>query len=91
MKPLTVKVLKRAGRGDRGQITVRHKNSGLRRNLKKIFFKLGIFKPFGLCVGVNYDSLRSARVALIKYAAGFYTYVLATQGVFFGRFVKFVS
>jgi len=77
LKPLK----KRAGRNNRGKITVRHRGGGAKRRLRVIDFrrdKLGI--P-GKVAAIEYDPNRSARIALIHYADGEKRYILAPVGI----------
>ncbi len=80
-----VKVLKkRAGRNNRGRITVRHKGGGARRLYRLIDFKQKKMDIAGTVKALEYDPNRTAFIALIKYEDGSKAYRLAPQGLKIG-------
>ncbi|MCQ2508260.1 MAG: 50S ribosomal protein L2 [Dorea sp.] len=86
-KSLVVSLKKNAGRNNQGKITVRHHGGGSRRKYRIIDtkrFKDGI--P-GKVAAIEYDPNRSANIALINYADGEKTYILAPEGLKVGMVV----
>ncbi len=70
--------LKRTGgRGERGNITTRHKGGGHRRRYRVIDFKRNKLDVPGKVAAIEYDPNRSSRIALIHYADGDKAYILA--------------
>ena len=80
-KSLTVSLKKNAGRNNQGKITVRHRGGGSRRKYRIIDFKRYKDGVPGTVVGIEYDPNRSANIALISYADGEKTYILAPEGL----------
>lgn len=80
-KSLLLPVKKRAGRNNRGVITVRHRGGGPKRRLRIIDFKRDKLGVPGKVAAVEYDPNRSARIALIHYADGEKRYILAPLGL----------
>jgi len=71
---------KKGGRNNQGRITVRHRGGGHRRHLRIVDFKEN--KPLpGKVIAIEYDPVRSARLALVQYPDGEKRYVLATAGM----------
>jgi large subunit ribosomal protein L2 len=80
-KSLTTSLKKNAGRNNQGKITVRHQGGGNRRKYRVIDFKR---KKDGIpakVIGIEYDPNRTANIALICYADGEKTYILAPEGL----------
>ena len=72
---------KSGGRNMYGRVTVRHRGGGHRRQLRKVDFKR---KKHGIparVAAIEYDPNRSARLALLFYADGEKTYILAPLGL----------
>ncbi len=80
-KALLVPLKKKAGRNNRGKITVRHRGGGAKRRLRIIDFKRDKIGVPGRVAAIEYDPNRSARIALIFYADGDKRYILAPQGL----------
>ena len=81
-KSLLVSLKKNAGRNNQGKITVRHHGGGSRRKYRIIDFKRN--KKDGIpayVAGIEYDPNRTANIALIVYADGEKSYILAPQGL----------
>jgi large subunit ribosomal protein L2 len=87
-KSLLRPLRKKAGRNNRGVVTVRHRGGGAKRRLRMIDFKRDKLGIPGKVVAIEYDPNRSARVALIYYADGEKRYILAPQGLSVGETVK---
>ena len=80
-KSLVESLKKNAGRNNQGKITVRHHGGGNRRKYRLVDFrriKDGI--PANV-IGIEYDPNRTANIALICYADGEKSYILAPQGL----------
>jgi large subunit ribosomal protein L2 len=71
----------RAGRNNRGIITVRHQGGGAKRLIRDIDFKRDKIGVPGRVAAIEYDPNRSARIALIFYADGEKRYILAPVGL----------
>ena len=80
-KSLLVSLQKQSGRNNQGKITVRHRGGGSRRKYRIIDFKRRKDGVPGTVVGIVYDPNRTANIALISYADGEKTYILAPQGL----------
>lgn len=80
-KSLLLPLKKRAGRNNRGKITVRHRGGGAKRRLRIIDFKRDKPGIPGRVAAIEYDPNRSARIALIFYADGEKRYILAPIGL----------
>ena len=80
-KSLLMPLKKRAGRNNRGKITVRHRGGGAKRRLRVIDFKRDKVDIPGRVAAIEYDPNRSARIALIFYVDGEKRYILAPLGL----------
>jgi large subunit ribosomal protein L2 len=87
VKSLVTTNKSKAGRNNKGRITVRHKGSGVKK-----FYRI---MNFGLEPGtvatveaIEYDPNRSARIARIKDQNGVYHYVLAANGMKVGQKIE---
>ena len=80
-KSLTVSLKKTAGRNNQGKITVRHHGGGSRRNYRIIDFKRNKVDVPATVKSIEYDPNRTANIALICYADGEKTYILAPNGL----------
>jgi len=87
-KSLLVPLKKKAGRNNRGKITVRHRGGGAKRMLRIIDFKRGKLGVPGRVAAIEYDPNRSARIALIHYADGEKRYILAPLELSVGDVIK---
>lgn len=83
-KSLLVPIKKRAGRNNRGTITVRHRGGGSKRMLRIIDFRRNKSGVPGTVASIEYDPNRTANIALIKYADGDKRYILAPLGLAVG-------
>jgi len=85
-KSLTTSKKKTAGRNSQGKITVRHKGGGNRKKYRIIDFKRN--KKDGIpakVISVEYDPNRTANIALICYADGEKSYIIAPNGLKVGQ------
>ena len=87
-KSLVVPLKRKAGRNNRGKITVRHRGGGAKRMLRIIDFKRGKLGVPGRVAAIEYDPNRSARIALIHYADGEKRYILAPLELSVGDVIK---
>lgn len=74
-------VYKRQGRNNTGIITVRHRGGGNKRKLRIIDFRRNKADVVGKVIALEYDPMRTARIALISYADGEKRYILAPEGL----------
>ena len=72
---------KRPGRNSYGRITVRHRGGGNRRKYRMIDFKRQKFGVEAVVKTLEYDPNRTAHIALIEYADGTKSYILAPVGL----------
>ncbi|MDD2972260.1 MAG: 50S ribosomal protein L2 [Lachnospiraceae bacterium] len=80
-KSLCSSVKKNAGRNNQGKITVRHHGGGNRRKYRSIDFKRLKDGIEATVIGIEYDPNRTANIALICYADGEKSYILAPEGL----------
>jgi len=80
-KSLVVSLKKNAGRNNQGKITVRHHGGGNRRKYRLVDFRRLKDGVPARVIGVEYDPNRTANIALIVYADGTKSYILAPQGL----------
>ena len=80
-KSLTVSLKKNAGRNNQGKITVRHQGGGSRRKYRIIDFKRRKDSIPAKVLTIEYDPNRTANIALICYADGEKSYILAPNGL----------
>ena len=80
-KSLVFSLKKNAGRNNQGKITVRHHGGGSRRKYRIIDFRRRKDGVPATVIGIEYDPNRTANIALICYADGEKSYILAPQGL----------
>lgn len=78
----------KAGRNNNGRITTRHQGGGHKRQYRKIDFKRNHDGVPAKVATIEYDPNRSARIALLHYADGLKTYILAPKGLKVGDTVE---
>ena len=83
-KSLCVSLKKNSGRNNQGKITVRHRGGGSRRLYRIIDFKRRKDGIPAKVVAIEYDPNRTANIALLHYADGEKTYILAPVGLSVG-------
>ena len=86
-KSLVVSLKKNAGRNNQGKITVRHQGGGSRRKYRLVDFKRNKDGIPAKVNAIEYDPNRSANIALIFYADGQKSYILAPEGLKVGMTV----
>ena len=84
-RSLTVALKKKAGRNNKGQITVRHRGGGHKRKYRLIDWKRSKDGIAGRVASIEYDPNRSANIALIVYADGEKRYILHPHGLEVGQ------
>ena len=80
-KSLLVSKKKTAGRNNQGKITVRHHGGGNRQKYRIIDFKRNKDDVPAKVASIEYDPNRTANIALLVYADGTKTYILAPNGL----------
>ena len=80
-KSLLAPLNKKAGRNSYGRITVRHRGGGNRRKYRIIDFKRQKFDVEATVKTLEYDPNRSAFIALVEYADGEKSYIIAPNGM----------
>ncbi|MGB0757035.1 MAG: 50S ribosomal protein L2 [Patescibacteria group bacterium] len=76
-KSLTSYRKKRAGRNNQGKITVRHRGGGAKRLYREIDFTRTKFDVPAKVATIEYDPNRSSHIALLQYADGAKSYIIA--------------
>src|ERR1700758_5240619 len=75
------------GRNNYGRLTSRHIGGGHKHKYRKVDFKRRKHGVAAEVIGIEYDPNRSARIALIQYADGELSYILAPNGLQVGATV----
>ncbi len=86
-KSLLVSKKKNSGRNNQGKITVRHHGGGNRQKYRIIDFKRNKDNIPAKVVSIEYDPNRTANIALIAYADGVKSYIIAPAGLKVGMTV----
>ena len=74
--------IKRTGaRNNYGRITTRHQGGGHKRKYRVIDFKRNKLEIPATVAAIEYDPNRTSRIALLKYADGLKTYIIAPVGM----------
>lgn len=76
---------KTGGRNNTGKMTARYIGGGHKRRLRLIDFKRQKFGVPAVVKSIEYDPNRTARIALLFYADGEKTYILAPEGLQVGQ------
>ena len=72
------------GRNNNGRITCRHKCAGAKKMYRRVDFKRLRNGVFATVERIEYDPNRTAFIALIKYADGELSYIIAPQKLAIG-------
>jgi len=80
-RPLTERLVSKAGRNGQGKLTVRHQGGGHKRLYRVIDWKRDKAGVPARIATVEYDPNRSARIALLHYADGEKRYMLLPHGL----------
>jgi large subunit ribosomal protein L2 len=86
-KSLTKGITDRAGRGQKGQISVRRRGGGHKRKYRSIDFLRNKYGIPGKVDAIEYDPNRTANIALIVYKDGEKRYIIAPDGLKVGSVV----
>lgn len=86
-KKLTAPLKKSGGRNNKGRVTSRHRGGGHKRKYRIIDFKR-TRNDEATVMSIEYDPNRNARIALIQYADGEKTYVIAPDGIKTGEMIQ---
>ena len=84
-KSLTKSLKKNSGRNNQGKITVRHRGGGTRTQYRIVDFKRKKENIPATVLAIEYDPNRTANIALICYADGEKSYILAPEGLQVGQ------
>ncbi len=87
-KELTKRARKKGGRNNEGKITVRHRGGGHKRLYRIIDFKRRKDGVKATVTHIEYDPNRTCRIALLEYADGEKTYILAPDKLKAGAVVE---
>jgi len=87
-KPLTKGKKSTGGRNVHGRVTSRHRGGGAKRRYRQIDFKRQKDGIPAKVATIEYDPNRTTYIALLNYADGFKTYILAPQGLKVGDRVE---
>jgi large subunit ribosomal protein L2 len=87
-KSLTEKLTKKGGRNNYGRVTTRHQGGGHKRRYRVIDFKRVKDGVPAKVAAIEYDPNRSARIALLHYADGAKSYILAPARLRVGTTVE---
>ncbi len=80
-KSLVVHIKKNSGRNNQGKLTVRHKGGGAKLKYRLVDFKRNKDNIPAVVKAIEYDPNRTANIALIVYADGVKSYILAPVGL----------
>jgi large subunit ribosomal protein L2 len=86
-KSLLAPLKKSGGRNNEGKMTVRNVGGGHKRRLRIVDFKRNKFGIPAVVKSIEYDPNRTARLALLYYADGAKTYIIAPEGLSVGQTV----
>src|SRR5918997_3917701 len=87
-KKLTEGASKSGGRNSYGRVTSRHRGGGAKRRYREIDFKRRKDGVPAKVATIEYDPNRTCYIALLHYADGAKSYILAPQGVRVGATVE---
>ncbi len=87
-KSLLTTLKKTSGRNSYGRITVRHHGGGNRRKYRIIDFKRNRVDEKATVLSIEYDPNRSANIALVQYADGKKSYIVAPLSLKVGDVVQ---
>jgi len=87
-KSLTGPIARKGGRNNSGRLTVRHQGGGHKRLYRRVDFKRTKDGVPAKVVAIEYDPNRSARIALLHYADGAKSYILAPARLAVGQRVE---
>lgn len=86
-KSLTIGIKKSGGRNNSGKMTMRYMGGGHKRSYRIIDFKRSKDGVPAIVKSIEYDPNRSAFIALLNYADGVKSYIIAPKGLEVGQTV----
>jgi large subunit ribosomal protein L2 len=84
-KKLTEKLVRHGGRNTHGRLTMRHRGGGHKQRYRIVDFRRDKHGIKAKVEAIEYDPVRSARIALLSYADGDKRYILAPLGLEVGK------
>ena len=84
-KSLLAPIKKSGGRNNSGRMTMRYMGGGHKQRMRIIDFKRDKFNIPATVKSVEYDPVRTARIALVYYADGAKAYIIAPEGIQVGQ------
>ncbi len=87
-KSLTEHLKRRGGRNAHGRLTMRHRGGGHKQRYRVVDFQRKKHGIKAKVEAIEYDPIRSARIALLSYADGIKSYILAPLGLEVGKEVE---
>lgn len=84
-KSLLQSVKKSGGRNNSGRMTMRYMGGGHKQRMRIIDFKRDRYNIPAVVKTIEYDPMRSARIALLYYVDGVKTYIIAPEGIEVGQ------
>ncbi len=84
-KSLLTSIKKTGGRNSDGKMTMRYIGGGHKQKSRNVDFVRNKFGVPAVVKSIEYDPTRTARVALLYYADGFKSYIIAPQGLKVGQ------
>ena len=88
-RKLTKKCLQKAGRNNRGTITVRARGGGNKKLYRIVDFKRSLFMPIsGIVKKIETDPNRTSKIALVCYKKGILSYIISPRNLFPGDRVE---
>jgi large subunit ribosomal protein L2 len=88
IKSLTKAMKKTGGRNSNGRLTARHRGGGHKQRYRMVDFKRAKRNVVATVEAIEYDPIRTARLALLKYADGELRYIIAPVGLEVGAKVN---
>lgn len=86
-RSLLAPLRRKGGRNNDGRLSVRHQGGGHKRRYRLIDFKRNKDGIAARVAGIEYDPNRSANIALLHYADGLKTYIIAPSGLKVGQVI----
>lgn len=84
-RSLIAPLKRKGGRNNEGHLSVRHQGGGHKRRYRLIDFKRNKDGIPSKVASIEYDPNRSANIALLYYADGYKTYIIAPNGLQVGQ------
>lgn len=86
-KSLLAPIKKSGGRNNSGRMTMRYLGGGHKQRMRIIDFKRDKFSVPATVKSIEYDPIRTARIALLHYADGAKAYIIAPEGIQVGQVI----